>query len=89
MMSKLKPDEITGGLEKHKEQYRKYFKELKSQEIDCDLGKRIHADRKTTVYRIVLEYRKRFDADPNDGHFNAEEIAHMGRVLVAVCRWRA
>lgn len=78
-MSKLKLDEITEWTEKHKEQYRKYFEELKKVKNLIATYKRIReiADKQ---YRIVLEYRRVWTLIQNDGHFTAQEIEYMGRV---------
>lgn len=82
-MSKLKLDEITEWTEKHKEQYRKYFEELKKIKQLIAAYKRIREviDKQAA---LVAEYRRAWGLLQNDGHFTEKELLYMSQVYSGI-----
>lgn len=82
-MSKLKLDEITEWTEKHKEQYRKYFEELKKIKQLIAAYKRIREviDKQAA---LVSEYRRAWGLLQNDGHFTQKELVYMAQVYSGI-----
>lgn len=82
-MSKLKLDEITEWTEKHKEQYRKYFEELKKIKELIAAYKRIREviDKQAA---LVTEYRRAWGLLQNDGHFTEKELLYMSQVYSGI-----
>ncbi|MFT3749143.1 MAG: conjugal transfer protein TraI [Agriterribacter sp.] len=82
-LSKLKLDEISDWLNKNKEQYAKYFDELKKvkelisgyQKVKEIMAKQV---------RIVEEYKRAFALFKQDKHFTSPEIAYMVQVYTGI-----
>lgn len=82
-LSKLKLDEISDWLNKNKEQYAKYFDELKKvkelisgyQKVKEVMAKQV---------RIVEEYKRAFALFKQDKHFTSTEIEYMVQVYTGI-----
>lgn len=82
-LSKLKLDEISDWLNKNKEQYAKYFDELKKvkelisgyQKVKEVMAKQV---------RIVEEYKRAFALFKQDKHFTSAEIEYMVQVYAGI-----
>ena len=82
-LSKLKLDEISDWLDKNKEQYAKYFDELKKvkelisgyQKVKEVMAKQV---------RIVEEYKRAFALFKQDKHFTSTEIEYMVQVYTGI-----
>lgn len=82
-LSKLKLDEISDWLDKNKEQYAKYFDELKKvkelisgyQKVKEIMAKQV---------RIVEEYKRAFALFKQDKHFTPAEIEYMAKVYTGI-----
>lgn len=82
-MSKLKLDEISDWTEKHKEQYAKYFDELRTvKEIIFAYHKVKEIIKKQE--QIVNEYKKAITLFRQDKHFTTDEIAYMEKVYSGI-----
>jgi len=82
-LSKLKLDEITDWVDKHKEQYAKYFDELKKVKDAISGYKKVKEIMEKQV-RIVEEYKRGFALFKQDKHFTAKEIEYMVRVYTGI-----
>ncbi len=82
-LSKLKLDEISEWLDKNKEQYAKYFDELKKvkglisgyQKVKEIMAKQV---------RVVEEYKRAFALFKQDKHFTPAEIQYMVQVYTGI-----
>jgi len=79
VMSKLKLDEITDWVEKQRALYRNYFEELQQVKDIVAYYERVRQV-VGLQERIVSEYRRAFSLFKRDDHFNAGEIAYLGKV---------
>lgn len=82
-LSKLKLDEISEWTKKHKDQYAKYFDELKKVKDAISGYKRVKEIMRQQV-KIVEEYKHAFDRFKNDKHFTEREIAYMVSVYSGI-----
>ncbi|MBW7892654.1 MAG: conjugal transfer protein TraI [Chitinophagaceae bacterium] len=82
-LSKLKLDEISDWLDKNREQYAKYYDELKKvkelisgyQKVKEIMAKQV---------RIVEEYKRAFSLFKQDKHFTTGEIEYMAQVYTGI-----
>jgi hypothetical protein len=82
-MSKLQLNEITDWVNKHKEQYTKYFGELhKVKEAISGHNKVKEIINKQVS--LVKEYKAAFHLFKSDKHFNASEISYMLHVYTGI-----
>ncbi len=82
-MSQLKLDEISDWTEKHREQYAKYFDELRTvKEIISGYHKVKDIIKKQG--QIVTEYKRAIALFRQDKHFTVEEIAYMEQVYSGI-----
>jgi hypothetical protein len=82
-LSKLKLDEITDWVDKHKEQYAKYFDELAKVKQAISGYKKVKEIMQKQV-AIVDEYKRAFNLFKNDKHFTAGEIEYMVQVYTGI-----
>jgi len=78
-LSKLKLDEISDWVDKHREQYAKYFDELGKVKAAISGYKKVKEVMEKQV-RVVEEYKQAFRLFQQDPHFSPDEIAYMARV---------
>lgn len=83
VLSKVKLDEITEWVDKHKEQYAKYFDELKRVKEAISGYKKVKEIMEKQV-RIVNEYKRAFALFKKDKHFSVKEIEYMVRVYTGI-----
>lgn len=82
-MSQLKLDQITDWVQKQKDLYQKYFDELwkvKDAVVTYHRIKEI-IDQEAT---LVKEYHLAWNGVKQDGHFNSDELAYIGRVYTGI-----
>lgn len=82
-LSKLRLDEISEWTEKQREQYRKYYEELRKVKLLISYYQRIK-DISQTQVRLVDEYRRVWNIIQSDTHFTPEEITYMGKVYAGI-----
>lgn len=82
-LSKLKLDEISDWTNKQKEQYAKYFDELKKVKDAISTYKKVKEIMQKQV-RIVDEYKHAFGLFRTDKHFTAKEIEYMVMVYTGI-----
>lgn len=82
-LSKLKLDEISEWLDKNREQYAKYFDELKQVKEMISGYKKVKEIMEKQV-RIVNEYKMAFGLFRQDKNFSAAEIDYMVRVYTGI-----
>lgn len=84
-LNKLKLDEISAWVEKHKEQYAVYYKELRTvKEIISG-----YYEVKSLIKKQILlvdEYKQALRLFKGDNHFSVEEIDYMERVYSGIIR---
>jgi thiamine pyrophosphate-dependent acetolactate synthase large subunit-like protein len=82
-MSKLQLDEITNWVDKHKEQYTKYFDELqKAKELISGYNKVKEIMNKQVS--LIQEYKAAFNLSKKDPHFTAKEVTYMLQVYSGI-----
>lgn len=82
-MSKLKLDEISDWTEKQRDQYQKYFDELRKVKLLISYYQRIR-DISEKQVGMVREYERAWSLVRRDKHFTAEEIEYMGKVYAGI-----
>jgi len=82
-MSKLKLDEISEWTEKQKEQYQKYFDELRKVKLAITYYQRIR-DISERQASLVREYQRAWSLIRQDEHFTPDEVQYMGRVYLGI-----
>lgn len=82
-MSKLRLNEISDWTEKQREQYQKYYDELRRVKALISYYKRIREITQKQV-AIVKEFERTWSMLKNDKHFTAEEILYMGKVYTGM-----
>lgn len=82
-MSKLKLDEISEWTEKQKEQYQKYFDELRKVKLAITYYQRIR-DISERQASLVREYQRAWSLVRQDKHFTPDEVQYMGRVYLGI-----
>lgn len=83
VLSKVKLDEISGWVDKHKKQYQEYYDELARVKSAISGYKRVK-DIITKQVRLVDEYKKSFALFKKDKHFTPKEIEYMVRVYTGI-----
>ncbi|MBN8788534.1 MAG: conjugal transfer protein TraI [Terrimonas sp.] len=83
VLSKVKLDEISDWVDKHKKQYEQYYDELSKVKAAISGYKRVK-DIMTKQVKIVDEYKRAFDLFKQDEHFTAKEIEYMVRVYTGI-----
>lgn len=83
VLSKVKLDEITEWVDKHKQQYTVYFDELKKVK-DAIAGYKRVKEIISKQVQIVEEYKRSFRLFRNDKHFTEKEIEYMLRVYTGI-----
>lgn len=82
-LSKLKLDEITGWVEKHREQYAGYYEELKNVKAAITHYRKVKEIMEMQL-RIVDEYRAKFALLARDDHFTIAERDYMRQVYTGI-----
>lgn len=82
-LSKLRLDEISEWTEKQKEQYQKYFDELRKVKLLISYYQRIR-DISETQFKLVEEYGRVWRLITSDKHFTIQELQYMGRVYSGI-----
>lgn len=82
-LTKLKLDEISDWTEKHKEQYAKYFDELKKVKEAISGYKKVKEIIEKQVM-IVEEYKSAFNVFRQDKHFTTQEVEYMVQVYTGI-----
>lgn len=82
-LSKLKLDEISDWLDKNREQYAKYYDELKKVKELISGYKKVKEIMRKQV-QIVEEYKRAFALFKQDKHFTAGEIEYMVQVYTGI-----
>lgn len=82
-LSKLKLDEISDWTEKQKEQYAKYFDELKKVKMLITYYQQIREITDTQV-RLVDEYGRVWNTIRADKYFTADEIEYMAKIYTGI-----
>lgn len=82
-MSKLKLQEISDWSEKQREQYARYFEELRKVKLLITYYSRIK-DITETQTRLVQEYRWAWSMLQQDSRFTTEEIEYMAQVYTGI-----
>jgi len=82
-LTKLKLDEISDWLEKNKDQYAKYYAELK-QVKELISGYQQVREIMTKQLRIVNEYKRALSLFRQDKHFTTSEINYMFQVYTGI-----
>ena len=82
-LTKLKLDEIADWTEKQKEQYRKYYEELKKVKKVISTYQRIK-DITAKQARLVEEYKNAWNLFSHDRNFSAEERKYMSKVYQGI-----
>lgn len=82
-LSKLKLDEITDWVDKHKEQYAKYFDELAKVKQAISGYKKVKEIMQKQV-SIVDEYKRAFGLFKGDKNFTSAEIEYMVQVYTGI-----
>lgn len=82
-LSKFKLDEISDWTEKQKEQYSKYFEELRKVKLLLTYYQRIRDIMETQV-KLVEEYGRVWKLISADDHFTAAEISYMAKVYTGI-----
>lgn len=83
VLSKVKLDEISDWVDKHKKQYEQYYDELSKVKAAISGYRRIK-DIMTKQVKIVDEYKRAFGLFKQDKHFTAKEIDYMVRVYTGI-----
>lgn len=83
VLSKMKLDEISDWVDKHKKQYEQYYDELSKVKAAISGYKRVK-DIMTKQVKIVDEYKRAFGLFKQDDHFTAKEIEYMVRVYAGI-----
>ena len=83
VLSKVKLDEITDWTKKHKEQYQRYFDELKQVKDAISTYKKVKEIMEHQK-QLVDEYQMAFNRFKQDKHFTADEIAYMAKVYTGI-----
>ncbi len=78
-LSKLKLDEISDWVDKHREQYAHYFDELSKVKAAISGYKKVKEIMEKQV-RVVDEYKRAFQLFQQDPHFTPDEISYMTKV---------
>ncbi len=82
-LTKLKLDEISEWTDKHKEQYAKYFDELKKVKDAISGFKKVKEIMEKQV-KIVNEYKAAFNLFRQDKHFTPKEVEYMVQVYTGI-----
>jgi len=82
-LSKLKLDEISGWVEKHREQYAVYFEELGKVKAVISGYKQVKDIMEKQV-RVVEEYKQAFNHFKQDIHFSPSELEFIARVYTGM-----
>lgn len=82
-LSKLKLDEISDWTQKQKDQYEKYFDELRKVKLLLTYYQRIRDIMETQV-KLVDEYSRVWRMIAADDRFTADEISYMGKVYTGI-----
>lgn len=82
-LTKLKLDEIADWTEKQKEQYRKYYEELKKVKKVISTYQRIKAITAKQA-RLVEEYKNAWNLFSHDRNFSTEERKYMSKVYQGI-----
>lgn len=82
-LSKLKLDEISDWVDKHKKQYEQYYDELSKVKSAISGYKRVKDIMEKQV-KIVDEYKRAFALFKQDEHFTEKEIGYMFRVYTGI-----
>lgn len=82
-LSKLKLDEISDWLDKNREQYTKYYDELKKVKELISGYQKVKEIMEKQV-RIVEEYKRAFALFKQDKHFTTGEIEYMAQVYTGI-----
>lgn len=82
-MSKLKLDEISDWTDKQRDQYQKYFDELRKVKLLITYYQRIR-DISDRQVRLVNEYRRAWNLIQRDKHFTLQEVEYMARVYTGI-----
>src|SRR5690606_23335792 len=82
-LSKLKLDEISDWLDKNREQYAKYYDELKKVKEMISGYQKVKEIMAKQV-RIVEEYKRAFALFKQDKHFTEGEIEYMAQVYTGI-----
>lgn len=82
-LTKLKLDEISDWTKKHKEQYAKYFNELKKVKEAISGYKKVKEIIEKQVM-IVEEYKSAFSLFRQDKHFTSREVEYMVQVYTGI-----
>lgn len=83
VLSKTKLDEISGWIDKHREQYAEYFDELKKVKSAISGYQLVKAVIQKQIL-LVNEYKHAFSLFKSDEHFTTKEIAYMERVYSGI-----
>lgn len=82
-LSRLKLEEISDWVEKHKEQYAGYYEELRKVKEAISHYRKVK-EIMETQWRIVDAYRSKFALLRQDDHFTVEERAYMQQVYTGI-----
>lgn len=82
-MSKLKLDEIADWVEKQKQLYEDYFKELQTVKSVISYYRRVKDITEKQVH-LVQEYKRALALFKQDKHFTADELAYMENVYKGI-----
>ncbi|MBN8880518.1 MAG: conjugal transfer protein TraI [Sphingobacteriales bacterium] len=82
-MSKLRLDEISDWVEKHREQYAVYFDELRKVKLAISGYQKVREVMDKQV-RIVEEYKRAFALFKQDQHFTSGEVDYMLKVYSGI-----
>jgi len=82
-LSKLKLDEISDWVDKHREQYANYFDELSKVKAAISGYKKVKEVMEKQM-RVVEEYKRAFRLFQQDPHFTPDEIAYMTKVYSGI-----
>lgn len=82
-MSKLKLEEISGWVERQREQYAVYYQELQNVRNAIALYRRVREIIQMQV-AMVSEYNRAFNLFKRDSHFSAQEISDMEDVYAGM-----
>lgn len=82
-MAKLKLDEISDWTEKQKDQYKKYYDELRKVKVIITYYQRLR-DLAQKQNQLLMEYQRAWNIIRNDPHFSAEEIADISKNYRAI-----
>lgn len=83
VLSKVKLDEISDWVDKHKKQYEQYYDELSKVKSAISSYRRVK-DIMTKQVKIVDEYKQVFGLLKHDKHFTEKEIIYMVRVYTGI-----